>query len=84
LITINASWYNPTTQRVERIKVPSASIQWLVKRLEDQGFYTQSIENIPPQVAMDVDLAASQSIQQAPVLEGLGQPQAEQIPITGP
>jgi hypothetical protein len=82
LITVNASWYNPMTQRVERIKVPSASMQWLVQRLEQQGFYTQSIENLPPQVVAEMN-AESNQVQQAPILQGLGQAQPEQV-ITGP
>lgn len=41
LTTVNASWNNPSTGKVERIKVPSASIMWLSQRLASQGFFTQ-------------------------------------------
>jgi hypothetical protein len=41
LTTINASWENPSTGQVERIKVPSASVMWLSQQLAAQGFFTQ-------------------------------------------
>ena len=41
LTTINASWKNPQTGKVERIKVPSSSVMWLSQQLQQQGFFTQ-------------------------------------------
>jgi hypothetical protein len=41
LTTVNASWQNPETGKVERIKVPSASVMWLSQQLQKQGFFTQ-------------------------------------------
>lgn len=47
LTTVNASAYNPVTKRVERIKVPSNALQWLVDRLTEQGNLQQQVESLP-------------------------------------
>ena len=47
LTTINASAFNPQTKRVERIKVPSNSIKWLVDRLTVQGNVAKELSDLP-------------------------------------
>ena len=47
LTTINASAFNPNTNRVERIKLPSNAIQWLVDRLTLQGNMLQEVGDLP-------------------------------------
>jgi len=48
LTTVNASWHNPQTNRVERIKVPAEAIQWLVQRLNTQGVLANQVQQLPP------------------------------------
>jgi hypothetical protein len=75
LTTVNASWHNPTSNRVERIKVPSGALQWLVQKLQTQGTFAQEVDNLPDQ--------ARAEIAQAPTgLDG-NVPQAPNI-INGP
>jgi len=47
LTTVNASAFNPQTNRVERIKVPSNAIQWLVDKLTAQGNVIQENAGLP-------------------------------------
>ena len=47
LTTVNASAFNPKTNRVERIKLPSNAIQWLVEQLTNQGNVLQEVEKLP-------------------------------------
>ena len=47
LTTINASWLNPATNRIERIKAPSQAVQWLMKKLEAQGVFLKEFSNLP-------------------------------------
>ena len=47
LITVNASWFNPVTNRTERIKVPSEAMFWLVQQLNTQGFFAQQMGELP-------------------------------------
>ena len=54
LTTVNASWHNPTTNRVERIKLPSASIQWLAQKLQTQGAFAQQLEQLPDQARAEI------------------------------
>ena len=70
LTTVNASWMNPTTSRVERIKVPSEAIKWLVDKLNAQGAYLAQQAQLPPQSAANV---AAGDI----VPEQVSQPQTE-------
>ena len=70
LTTVNASWFNPTTNRVERIKIPSDAIQWLVQKLQTQGTFAQELEQLPDQARADMQTM------QAPQIEGLA-PQAQ-------
>ena len=61
LTTVNASFFNPQNNRVERIKVPSEAIQWLVDRLNTQGALANQLGQLPP------DSQARVSEGQAPV-----------------
>lgn len=72
LTTVNASWFNPTTNRVERIKVPSDALQWMVQKLQTQGTFAQELQGLPEQAQANI----AQGTVQAPVLPGLG-PQAQ-------
>jgi hypothetical protein len=70
LTTVNQSWTNPTTGKVERIKLPTASIMWLAEKLNQQGAFNQSLgENGG---LIQADIAAQQ------------QPQANQVPMAQP
>ena len=54
LTTVNASWHNPTTNRVERIKIPSEAVQWLVQKLNTQGAYAQELSTLPEQAQAEI------------------------------
>ena len=45
LTTINASWANPATGKVERIKAPSEAIAWLMSTLQRQGWMSQNLSS---------------------------------------
>ena len=45
LTTINASWTNPATGKVERIKAPSEAIAWLMSTLQRQGWMSQNLNS---------------------------------------
>jgi hypothetical protein len=57
---------NPGTTK--RIKLPSDSIMWLVKKLESQGSYLQGIDGMPQGQIADMGQRLSQT--QSPVLPG--------------
>ena len=71
LTTVNASWFNPATNRVERIKIPSESIQWMVQKLQTQGTFAAEVGKLPEQA--QADIAGSRQIT-APEIPGLSQP----------
>jgi hypothetical protein len=54
LTTVNASWNNPATGRVERIKVPSEAVKWLVDKLNGQGAFASQMAALPPQSQANV------------------------------
>ena len=54
LTTVNASWSNPATGRVERIKVPSEAVKWLVDKLNGQGAFASQMATLPPQTQANV------------------------------
>jgi len=54
LVTVNASWFNPANNRVERIKIPSDSVMFMVNKLQEQGVYAQMLQNLPPQAQVDI------------------------------
>ena len=70
---------NPTTSRVERIKVPSEAIKWLVDKLNAQGAYLAQQAQLPPQSAANVaagDIVPEQASQpqtEAPITEAASQ-----------
>lgn len=70
LTTVNASWPNPITNRVERLKVPSQALEWLVQKLQTQGQFAQEVQDLPPQSQADI----SAQTKDAPLLN---QPQAD-------
>lgn len=41
MVNVIASTINPQTGKPDRIKLPSDAVLWLVKKLEEQGYYTQ-------------------------------------------
>ena len=43
LTTVNTSWTNPDTGKVERIKLPTESIYWLTEQLRKQGAFSASL-----------------------------------------
>lgn len=67
LTTVNTSWFNPTTNRVERVKIPSEAISWLMQKLQAQGQFAKELETLPP--------SSQASIGQ---MSDVIQPQAEQ------
>lgn len=79
LVTVNASWFNPSNNRVERIKVPSDAVMWLVKKLNEQGVYAQQMQNLPLDV--QAEMGASNQIAEAPMIQGLNGPQAQNINV---
>jgi len=81
LTTVNASWFNPTTKRVERIKIPSQSVQWLVDKLQTQGVFNAELEGLPDNVQAQIG-EGSQTLQAPTTLPGL-QPKAEEQNIGG-
>ena len=79
LTTVNASWNNPTTGRVERIKVPSEAIEWLVQKLNGQGTFAAQTSALPMQSQASIaaggvmPLDESQSQTEAPITEAVSQ-----------
>ena len=78
LTTVNASWNNPVTGRVERIKVPSEAIKWLVDKLNAQGAYVAEQSQLPSQSQANVagavaPMQESQSQTEAPITEAVSQ-----------
>ena len=79
LTTVNASWKNPSTGRVERIKVPSDAIAWLMEKMSSQGvvaaqsaqFDGQSQANIANMVTTQSQ--AAQQPELAPQMQGVPQ-----------
>lgn len=65
LTTVNASWNNPATGKVERIKVPSSSIMWLSQRLAQQGFFTQ-LNGLEDVANANIVTQPQQAVPQAP------------------
>jgi len=79
LTTVNASWMNPTTGRVERIKVPSEAVKWLVDKLNGQGALAAQTGALPMQSQANIaaggvmPLEESQSQTEAPTTEAVSQ-----------
>jgi hypothetical protein len=77
LTTVNASWENPATGRVERIKVPSEAIKWLVDKLNAQGAFVEQQGELPmdsqANIATGGSLQESQSQTEAPITEAVSQ-----------
>jgi hypothetical protein len=71
LVTINASWFNPSTNRVERIKVPSKSVEWLVKKVQEQGFFAQELQQLP--LASQAAIGDNLATDNLQLIPGLGQ-----------
>lgn len=74
LTTVNASWRNPATNRIERIKVPSMAIEWLVDKLNKQGGMLTNYESLPPEV--QANMAGSGALSGTP--QAQPQPQVAQ------
>lgn len=64
LITVNASHKNDEG-KVQRIKLPSESLLWLIEKLQQQGMFLQELEQLPPQVAADMAMDMGNAQQQA-------------------
>ena len=54
LTTVNTSWFNPERKRVERIKIPSAAIDWLMNKLQAQGAFSKEMEGLDPQAQAEI------------------------------
>lgn len=65
LTTINASWKNPTTGKVERIKAPSDAVAWLMQALNRQGALAQQMSAQAPQAQAEIAQLAQMQQQQA-------------------
>lgn len=72
LTTVNASVKNPTTGKVERIKMPSQAIAWLWQKLNQQGLYSQQMSQLGPEATIDINNMATQQQSQQPVPQGQG------------
>lgn len=55
LVTVNISDINPVSGKIERIKLPAESVEWLVKQLNTQGFFAQTMQELPPEVAQGIN-----------------------------
>jgi hypothetical protein len=76
LTTVNASWENPATGRVERIKVPSEAIKWLVDKLNAQGAFVAEQAELPMQSQANIAAGSEQQSQpqtEAPIPEAVSQ-----------
>ena len=72
LTTVNASWTNPSTGKVERIKFPSDAVSWLAQKLNQQGTFVRELESQSPQVQADISGQVIQmNQQQAPQVQGV-------------
>ena len=74
LTTVNTSWFNPTTNRVERVKIPSEAISWLMEKMNSQGQFTKELEQLPEEV--QAQIAQGQGPQQGQQQLQQSQPQA--------
>jgi hypothetical protein len=55
LVTVNASWPNPANNnKVERIKIPSGALEWIVSKLQQQGTFLAEMEKLPPEAQSEV------------------------------
>ena len=73
LTTVNTSWFNPTTNRVERVKIPSEAISWLMKKLQTQGQFANEVQQLP--LSSQASIGASTQA---------SQPQADNVIQLGP
>jgi cellobiose-specific phosphotransferase system component IIB len=73
LTTVNASWQNPSTGKVERIKIPSDAISWLAQKLNQQGTFVRELESQSPQVQAEIsnNVVQMNNPQQAPQVQGV-------------
>lgn len=74
LTTVNTSWFNPTSNRVERVKIPSEAISWLMQKLNEQGKFNEELEQLPDQAQAQI---AQNGIQNS-------QPQTDNVIEIGP
>lgn len=54
LTTINTSLVNPETGQVQRVKIPTQAVEWLLTKLQTQGAVTDELGERPPQVQADI------------------------------
>ena len=76
LTTVNASWENPATGRVERIKIPSEAVKWLVDKLNAQGAFVAEQAELPMQSQANMAAGLEQQSQpqtEAPIPEAVSQ-----------
>jgi len=66
LTTVNASWFNESTNRVERIKVPAEAIKWLMEKLNAQGALASQVGQLPPQAVANIQGGAAPQEAQLP------------------
>lgn len=92
LITVDMYVDDPAIPgKSRRARLPFESIQWLIKRLEDQGMSLKEIERLPAQVQADIGgmVGAPPTPQPGQGMGGMpGQPQpptqVRTIPVEGP
>lgn len=54
LVTCNASWTEPTTGKVRRIKLPSETLRWVMGILEQQGAFLAQQAQLPEGAQADI------------------------------
>jgi hypothetical protein len=78
LVTVNASWPNPATNRVERLKIPSGALEWLVSKLQQQGTFVQEVSELPENVQSEIaqlpQIFGQSQIDQ-PIINGAASPE---------
>jgi len=73
LTTVNTSWFNPSTNRVERVKIPSEAISWLMQKLQTQGQFANEVQQLPLSSQASIGASTESS-----------QPQADNVIPIGP
>lgn len=67
LTTVNTSWFNPATNRVERVKIPSEAISWLMQKLQNQGQFAEDLGELPLQSQANISESQSQADNVIPI-----------------
>jgi hypothetical protein len=76
LTTVNTSWHNPATNRVERVKIPSEAISWLMQKMQTQGQFASEVQQLPLSSQASIGQTSQSSQPQAGNVIPIG-PQAQ-------